>query len=142
MVVSGKAKVGPILGIVGSAILFVAGLTATTTRGLIEIQLDGLGLTWGDIGFDPFLFTIRFIATLVCAILGLLGAILALLGKKLGAIILLIFGAITILGSFLPMAILNIGLATIPITLIYPFFYIESILMLVGGILGLVLRAE
>ena len=135
------SKVGPILGIVGSAILMIGGIIGLGVQALLEIQLSLLGVTWADIGFDPSILMIRVVITIVVAILGLIGAILAITGKKAGAFILLIMGIVAIVGSFVPMATINLGVyGSIPVTLIYPFFYVESILMLVGGILALALK--
>ena len=136
----GIKKVGPILGIVGAAILLIAGFMAFGTRALIEAQLGLLGLTWADIGFDPSLFMIRGLLTVVFSLLALVGAILALKDMKIGAILLLLFGAICLIGSFIPIGALTIGFIPIPVTMIYPFFYVESILMVVGGILSLALK--
>jgi hypothetical protein len=135
-----KAKIGPILGIVGSAILVFAGILSFTRQTAIEIQLGPLFLSWEDIGFDPFLFTIQGLVTLICAVLGLIGAILALMGKKVGKHLLLIFGLITVVGSLVPMATLTIGVAPIPVTVVNPFIYAESILLLAGGVLALALK--
>ncbi|MFX0073863.1 MAG: hypothetical protein ACFE96_00360 [Candidatus Hermodarchaeota archaeon] len=140
MVVGGKAKVGPILGIVGSAILLIAGFMAFGTQALIEAQLSLLGLTWADIGFDPSIFMIRGLITVLVSLLGVIGAILALVGKKVGAFLLLIAGIVAVVGSFIPMATMTIAMVPIPVTLIYPFFYVESFLMLIGGILALALK--
>lgn len=136
----GIKKVGPILGIVGAAILLIAGFMAFGTQALIEAQLGLLGLTWGDIGFDPSLFMIRGLLTVVFSLLALVGAILALKDMKIGAILLLLFGAICLIGSFIPIGSLTISFIAIPVTMIYPFFYVESILMVVGGILSLALK--
>jgi hypothetical protein len=39
------------------------------------------------------------------------------------------------------MAAIDLGIyGSVPVTLIYPFFYVESFLMLIGGILALVLK--
>jgi len=135
------SKVGPILGIVGSAILLIAGFIGFGVQGLIEIQLNLLGVTWADLGFDPSLLTIRVIITIIVAILGLVGGIVAVTGKKAGAYILLLAGIVAVVGSFLPIGSIEfLGLVTVPVTMIYPFFYVESFLMLVGGILAIALK--
>jgi len=137
----GKEKVGPILGIVGSAILLVGGFIGFGVQALVEAQLGLLGVSWADIGFDPSILMIRVIITIIVAILGLIGAIIAITGKKAGTFILLIMGIVALIGSFVPIGVIDLGIyGSIPVTLIYPFFYVESILMLVGGILGLVLK--
>ena len=134
------SKVGPILGIVGSAILMVGGFIGFGAQALVEATLALYGETWASIGFDPSILMIRVIITIIVGIVGLIGAILALKGMKAGKFILLIMGLIAVVGSFIPIATVDILGVLIPVTLIYPFFYVESFLMLVGGILALALK--
>ena len=140
MVGSGRAKVGPILGIVGSATLILSGILSFTRQAAFEIQLGPLFLSWEDLGFDPLLFIIQGIVTLACALLGVLGAIFALKGKKFGAIVLLLVGVFALIGSFVPMGTFLIGEISYPQTIVNWFIYAESILIVIGGILALVLR--
>ena len=140
MVVKGKALVGPILGIVGAALLLIAGFIAFGVQALLEVTLAGAGLTWADVGFDPMILTVRAILTVVWALIGLIGAILALTGKKIGAILMLIFGLIATVGMFIPIGSMTIGFVTIPVTMNYNMFFVDPILLLLGGILGLALK--
>ncbi len=140
MVVSGKALVGPILGIVGSALLLIAGFMAFATQAEIQILLTGAGLTWADIGFDPLMFMMRGLFTVIFALLGLIGAILAITGKKIGAILLLIGGIAAVVGLFIPVGTITIGFFSLPVTLVYSFLFVDPFLMLIGGILALALK--
>jgi hypothetical protein len=71
--------------------------------------------------------------TLVLGILGILGGILLCLDKKIGAYLAIIGGGLTFLGLFI-----QIGtFIHTPITLTDSFIYIEPLLILIGGCLGL-----
>ena len=141
MVVEGKGKVGPILGIVGASLLLIAGFIALGAQGLMEIALASAGLTWADVGFDPILFTVRSALTLVFALVGLIGAILGLMDKKIGVYLMLIFGLVATVGMFIPIGSLTIGYMTFPVTMNGALLFVDPILILLGGILGLFLKA-
>lgn len=142
MVVKGKALAGPILGIGGSIIFLIAGFNAIGAQARYEIPMGLLGLSWQDIGFNPLILTLRATLEIFFALLALVGAILALIGKRFGAYLLLIFGLISIAGSFIPIATITIAYVPFLVTMIHPLFYIESILMLIGGILTLALKRD
>jgi hypothetical protein len=135
MAVAGRTKIGPTLGLIGSILLTIAGFLAFGTLGIIDTELVALGLTWIEIGFDPFLLILRGLITLLVGLLGLTGAILALYGKEIGGNILLVVGVGAIFGSFFPMAALALGPTLLPITIVFPFIYVESFLILIGGII-------
>ena len=139
MVVAGKAKVGPILGIVGGAMLLIGGIIAFVAIGTLEAYLGGLGMTWADIGLDPTLLYVNFLLTLLWGLIGLIGAILGLVGKKIGVFLMLIFGIIATVGMFIPIGSYTI-LITFPINMNSSLFYVDPILLLLGGILGLALK--
>jgi len=141
MTVQGKAIVGPILGIVGGALLLIAGLFAFGAVGTIQAYLTLAGLTWADLGLDPMLLNVHAIMTLLWGILGLVGAILAITGKKIGVYLMLVFGIISVVGLFLPIGTYTL-LIPINITLNGSFILVDPFLLLVGGILGLTLKAE
>ena len=140
MVVEGKAKVGPILGIVGAALLLIAGIVSFGAQALMELVLASAGLTWVDVGFDPILFTVRSALTLVFALVGLIGAIMALVGKKIGVYLMLIFGLVATVGMFIPIGSFTITSISFPVTMNASLFFIDPILLLLGGILGLFLK--
>ena len=142
MIVKGKALAGPILGIAGSVIFLFAGFIAMGVQGLLEVRLDLLLLTWQDIGFNALTLTLRALLQIFFALLALIGSLLGLIGKRFGAYLLLISSLISIVGSFIPIATIIINFVPFPVTMIYPLFYIESILMFIGGILILVLKTD
>ena len=109
--VKGKALVGPILGVIGATLLTVAGFIGFGLMATLQALLATYGLTWADVGLDPSLLNVSAILTLVWGLLGLIGAILAFLGKKIGVYLMLIFGLIATVGMFIP-----IGTYTILLT--------------------------
>lgn len=141
MVVKGKALVGPILGLVGALLLAIAGFMAFGLIAQLEGTLALLGMTWADVGFDPMLLYLHIILTAVWGLLGLVGAIMALVGKKIGVYLMLIFGLVATVGMFLPIGTISF-IIPIPITMNASLFIVDPILLLLGGILGLVLKEE
>jgi hypothetical protein len=73
--------------------------------------------------------------TLVFGLFGLIGAILGLVGKKIGAILMLIFGILASVFMFI-----NIPNGPILQPLSGAFLFIDPFLLLLGGILGLALK--
>ena len=141
IVVQGKAIVGPILGLIGGLILTVGGFMLFNSIAQIEALLALMAWTWADIGFDPMLFYLQMILTIVWGLLGLTGAILAFQGKKIGVYLMLIFGIVATVGMFIPIGVMVI-IIPIPVTLNASLFFFDPILVLLGGILGLVLKEE
>lgn len=140
MVVKGKALVGPLLGVIGAALLLIAGIVGFGIQNIREVLLNAEGMSWEDKGFDPMLFTVSAVLTLVWSLVGLIGAILSLMGKKIGGYLMLICGIIATVGIFIP-----IGNYTI-LSEVYTEFlnrhtlFIDPILLLLGGVLGLAFR--
>lgn len=142
MVVQGKAIVGPILGLIGGLLLMVAGLRVFSSIAQIEGLLALGGLTWADVGFDPMLFYLQIIITIVWGLLGFIGALLAFVGKKIGVYLMLISGLVATIGMFIPMGTILIIVIPIPVTLNSSLFFVDPILLLLGGIFGLLLKEE
>ena len=142
MVVQGKAIVGPILGLIGGLILTVGGLRIFSSIAQIEGLLVLMSMTWADIGFNPVLLYLQMILTIVLGLLGLIGAILAFVGKKIGVYLMLISGLVATIGMFIPMGTILIIVIPIPVTLNSSLFFVDPILLLLGGIFGLLLKEE
>ncbi len=140
MVVKGKALAGPLLGIIGAALLLMAGIVGFGTQAIRENLLIVAGLSWEDIGFDPMLFTVSAVLTLVWSLLGLIGAILSLMGKKIGGFLMLICGSIATIGMFIPIGTYTILSVEYTVFLNSHFLFVDPILLLLGGVLGLVFR--
>lgn len=142
MAVKGKALVGPILGLIGGTLLMIGGLLVLGVMGTLEATLALSGLTWVDIGLDPTLFYVNFTMTLLFGIVGLIGAILAMVGKKIGVYLMLVMGIIAVVGLFIPIGSYTLIFLLVNITLNSSLFFVDPFLLLVGGILGLALKAE
>ncbi len=139
MVVKGKLLVGPILALVGGAIMLISSVFVFISIGITEAELIGGGLTWADVGFPKELMYVRFALTLIWGVLGLIGGILAMLGKKFGSILALIGGIMGIAGMFIPLGTITI-IIPFPVSLSASFVFVDPTLILVGGILGLALK--
>ena len=92
-------------------------------------------MTWESIGFDPIVFTISAVVTVVFGVLGLIGAILGLLGKRIGVFLMLICGIIAAVGMFIPIGTYVI-FNTYTVSLNSHLYFVDPILILLGGILG------
>ena len=100
-----------------------------------------MSMTWADIGFNPVLLYLQMILTIVLGLLGLIGAILAFVGKKIGVYLMLIFGIVATVGMFVPIGNISI-IIPFPVTLSASLFIVDPILLLLGGIFGLILKQE
>lgn len=134
--------VSPILGIIGATLLTIAGFIGFGLMATLQALLTGSGLTWADVGLDPTLLTVSAILTLVWGLLGLVGAILAFTGKKMGVYLMLIAGGIATVGMFIPIGTYTITFVTIAVNMNSSMFFVDPILLLLGGILGLALKDE
>lgn len=122
--VKGKLLAGPVLALIGSIMLMVAGLI-------------GVG--------NPFItllmavipsIVLAFVMPLILGIFGLLGAILAMIGKKYGNYITIIIGLVAVIGMFIP--VYTILFLSIPLVLTLAF--IDPFLVLIGGALGVAIK--
>lgn len=134
--------VSPILGIIGATLLTIAGFIGFGLMATLQALLTGSGLTWADVGLDPSLLTVSAIVTLVWGLLGLVGAILAFTGKKMGVYLMLIAGGIATVGMFIPIGTYTITIIPIAVNMNSSMFFVDPILLLLGGILGLALKDE
>lgn len=134
--------VSPILGIIGATLLTIAGFIGFGLMATLQTLLTGSGLTWADVGLDPSLLTVSAIVTLVWGLLGLVGAILAFTGKKMGVYLMLIAGGIATVGMFIPIGTYTITIIPIAVNMNSSMFFVDPILLLLGGILGLALKDE
>lgn len=143
LVVKGKLLVGPILALVGGAFMLFSSVFVFASIGITEASLAGAGLTWADVGFPKVLMYVRFGLTLLWGVLGLIGGIISITGKKFGAILALIGGFMGFVGT-IPTIYTTLGTITIiapePVSLSASFLFVDPILVLVGGILVLALR--
>jgi len=134
--------VSPILGVIGATLLTIAGFIGFGLMATIQALLTASGLTWADVGLDPTLLTVSAILTVVWGLLGLVGAILAFTGKKMGVYLMLIAGGIATVGMFIPIGTYTITIIPMAVNMNSHMFFVDPILLLVGGILGLALKDE
>ena len=134
--------VSPILGVIGATLLTIAGFIGFGLMAVVQALLTTSGLTWADVGLDPSLLTVSAILTVVWGLLGLVGAILAFTGKKMGVYLMLIAGGIATVGMFIPIGTYTISFVTIAVNMNSHMFFVDPILLLLGGILGLALKDE
>ncbi|MCJ7650261.1 MAG: hypothetical protein MUP85_16755 [Candidatus Lokiarchaeota archaeon] len=130
---------GGLLAIVGGAIMLIAGFMTIITIPSIEANLDIAGLTWADVGIEPFIFYLRSILTFLWALLGIIGGIILIVGKNIGGFLALIGGILGIAGNFIIVGTLTIY-ESIPIPLSTSFLLIDPILIALGGLLGLIMK--
>ena len=138
--VKGKALVGPILGVIGATLLTIAGFIGFGAIATLQVLLSTYGLTWADIGLDPSLLTVNAILTLIWGLVGLIGAILAFTGKRIGVYLMLISGLIATVGMFIPLGTYILIIVPIAVNMNSSMFFVDPILILLGGILGLALK--
>ena len=139
MVVKGKLLVGPILTLLGGLIMFLSAFFVFTNIGLLEEELASAELSWEDVGLAPILLYVRLFFTILWGIVGVTGAILAFGGKRLGSFLAIVGGILGIIGMLVPLVTITIGFPVI-ISLSASYLFIDAALMLIGGILGLILK--
>lgn len=139
MVVKGKLLVGPILALLGGIIMLSSGYFVFISITSIEESLAIAALTWAEVGFSIELMYLRVICTLLWGILGIIGGIIAISGKKFGNLLALIGGLLGIVGMFIPLGTITIVIA-VPVSLSASFMLLDPIIIVLGGIIGLVIK--
>lgn len=140
MVVKGKLLIGPIIAIIGGLIMVYASYMVFTSIASIEANLAIAVLTWEDTGFSRELMYLRFMCTLLWGLMGIIGAIFALIGKKFGNVIALLGGILGIAGMFIPLGTITINTLIIPVSLSASFLFLDPIIIIVGSLIGLLLK--
>ncbi|MFW9877730.1 MAG: hypothetical protein ACFFG0_31975 [Candidatus Thorarchaeota archaeon] len=118
--IKGKLLIGPIVAIVGSVMLLSGGILGLY---IPEIQVI--------LAFFPELY-LTFVLPIILGIVGIAGAILVIVDRKFGNIIVILAGLIAIIGMFIPILVVY--------PLVMSLFYIDPFLILIGGIIGIVIR--
>jgi len=132
-----RVKVGAILGIIGSTVFLIAGLFTIAQSRLYYYPLDPMAVPMG-------IFYITGIANIAIGSVGIVGVVLAFRDINIaGYILLLVAGAVGIVGTFIPIYIQDDGYGWIRfIYLCTTALYGDLVLMLVGGILGFALAPK
>ena len=118
--IKGKLLVGPIVAIIGSVMLLLGGIWGVCIpemQVLMEIY--------------PILY-LTFVLPIILGAVGIVGAILVIINRKFGNYAVIIVGLIAVVGLFIPILIV--------FPLVMSLFYIDPFLILIGGILGVVIR--
>jgi len=128
-----NTKIGAILGLVGSVILLIVGLSAISMSRLMYNPVD----------FPIFIPYITAIVTSAISALGIYGAVLVIRDDFSGYTFLLLAGIIGIVGTFIPIYSYDVGYGYIQLFyLSSSFSFIDLVLMVVGGILGFALAEK
>lgn len=113
--VKGKLLIGPVVALIGGLLLLIAGIIGLTNP-LLQFLMILLPL-----------LAVPLVMALIFGLIAMLGAILAMTGKSKGNYITAIIGIITTIGMFIPLFVISLA-------------YIDPILILIGGILGIVIK--
>ena len=118
--VKGKLLIGPIIAIIGSMLLLIGGLLAVTNP-FIQIIM----------AVFPTI-ALSFVMPIILGVLGLVGALMAATGRKVGNYVVIISGLVAVIGMFIPVFFI--------FPLVMSLFYVDPILILIGGILGVAIK--
>lgn len=118
--IKGKLLAGPVVAIVGSVMLMSGGIVGVS---IPEIRVL--------MTFFPILYLI-FVLPIILGVLGITSAVLVIIDKKFGNYIVIIVGLVAVIGLFIPILIIY--------PLVMSLFYIDPFLILIGGIIGLVIK--
>ena len=127
-------KIGAIIGLLGSIILLIVGLSG--------ISMSRLEYTF-DPNYPTFVSYIGRGVTIAISAFGLFGSILVFRDNNIGYTILLVAGIAGIIGTYTPIYIYVTEWGYIrTFYLSNSFLYVDLVLMLVGGILGFALAEK
>ena len=139
-------KVGPIIASAGGAFLIIGGSVFLTMIMLMSSLYQAFGSSLTAMGLDFFI--VNFSLTLIFGIIAITASILGIKGKFWAHYILVGVGAIAVAGIFIPVVpnrIIDLGvyLATAPqINLSSSLFYTDPFLVLLGGIIGIIMKEK
>ena len=126
---------GTILGLMGSTILFIGGL-----------QLVAYFRYNYSIYNIEFLFNINGITTTLIGAFGIFRSVLAIRDDARGYTYLLVAGAVGVVGTFIPICVYELRwIYPTHIHILYlisTYYYVDLILMVVGGVLGFALAEK
>ena len=136
MKIKGKALIGPIIGVCGGILFVLTGFIVWFSPGLFF----GSSFIYATEPLNLWMY-LSIIFTFLWGILVILGAIFVFFNIKLGGILMIIFGILGLVGSFIPIDYWMMAPGYyLLVTLNKTFFYIDVILSVIGGILSLVLK--
>lgn len=127
-----KREIGSIFGLIGSMILLSVGISRISDLYLPIFPYPDVPVAS---------LYMQAIATIIISVFGIIGAIIALKDNPFGFPCLLIAGIGGLVGTFFPIFRSWAGVFLIEIYfMIDTYQYLDLVLMIVGGLLGLVLR--
>ncbi len=118
-------KINLFIVLIGVVMLLFAGIIGINNENIMSLLIT-----------VPSVF-LAFFMPLILSIIGYLGIIIVLLGKRYGNYIILLAGGIAIIGMFI--TIFSNSIITIPLVL--TFIFIDPFLIIIGGVLGLIFKA-
>lgn len=118
--VKGKLLIGPVLALIGAILLLIGGLIAVANP-LIQLAMTLLPT-----------IALTFVMPIILGILGLVGAFMAATGRKVGNYVTIVVGLVAIIGMFIPIYFV--------FPLVMSFIYVDPFLILIGGIIGVLLK--
>lgn len=135
MVLTRRKLIGSILGFIGGFLFIWPAYYAFDARAQWSNFISFYGVTWDEVNFNPDLFTLRFIITILWGILYITGALLTVLGKQFGNIFCFLGGIGGLVGFFIIIGYIKIPahVTFIPISLSANLF-IENIFAIVAGL--------
>ncbi|MFX0106313.1 MAG: hypothetical protein ACFE75_12610 [Candidatus Hodarchaeota archaeon] len=118
--IKGKLLAGPVVAIIGSVMLLFGGILGLLIPEVQQILLVAA----------PILY-LTFVLPIILGVIGISGAILAIINNKFGNYIVIIVGLVAVIGIFIPIFV--------GFPLVMTLLYIDPFLILIGGIIGVII---
>ena len=140
---NGKIKIQGSMITLGGALLIFASILGFFSTIIMEMAMLANGSSWSLLNANPMPFYLNIFITFCLGISGLIGGVLTLKQRGAGHVLAFIIGLIAIIGLFLPVGLFTIpGIGTTRIYISTSLVYIDPILILMGGLLGLIFKQE
>ncbi len=144
-IISYKSNIGPGITLIGAIMLLFAGFILYGEFQQIVSMVHFYGESLESLGVDPSLLELKIGSTIGLGLGALCGAILAFKFRKIGGIICIILGVIALIGPFITIGYIDltaIGGEIVPINLNALGFFVDPILLIIGGIVCIVSKPE
>ena len=131
-----RELLGSILGFIGGFLFIWPSFYAFRARTLWSSFISEYGAAWDDVDFNPDLFTLRFLITILWGIFTITGALLTTLGKQFGNIFCFIGGIGGFVGYFIIIGYIKIPshFSLIPVSLSATNNFLENVFATVAGL--------
>jgi len=141
------AKAGPVLCIIGGICVLIAGLILSDAIYELADTMNTYDIAWTSIGLNPTPYYVSSAMTCLWGVLAIVGGGLVLKGHRSGCYLALFMGLGAVIGMFIPIfgtQIVRIGnyepIVMDPVYLSGSLFFIDPILILIGGIISTATR--